>query len=100
MVQLLLYDRPGNHPPRARRTDADSSHAAADQLERSGRAAAQLQAVLDAVRRHGGSTSKELAELAGLDRHLVGRRLPELAAQGLVHRVAIQGHEIRWWARG
>lgn len=97
--QLSLYDRPGTGPPRARRSDADGSHAAADALERSGRAAAQLQAVLDATRLHPGSTSRQLAAISGLDRHLVGRRLPELAYRGLVDRVAIHGEELRWWPR-
>lgn len=88
------------HQARARRSDGDGSHDAADALESSGRAAAQLEAVLEAVQQHSGSTSRELAALTGLDRHLVGRRLPELAAHGLIDRVKIPGAELRWWPRG
>lgn len=97
--QLSLYDSPGRKSPRARRNDADGSQLAADALERSGRAAAQLQAVLGAVHRHPGSTSRAIAALSGLDRYLVGRRLPELAHRGLVERVAMPGEELRWWPR-
>lgn len=99
-MNQLAFDIPGRRLPRARRNDGDGSHAAADALERSGRAAQQLSDVLDAVRKHTGSTSRELAALTGLDRHLVGRRLPELAAKGLIHRVSIRGQELRWWPRG
>ena len=99
MNQLDLYNRPGTGPPRARRSDGDGSHIAADQLERSGRAAQQLSACLEAVRRHPGCTSRELAALVGLDRHLVGRRCPELAKRGSVDRVAIPGDELRWYPR-
>lgn len=99
MNQLAFDDIATRRLPRARRNDGDGSHAAADALERSGRAAQQLAAVLDAVRKHTGSTSRELAALTGLDRHLVGRRLPELAARGLVDRVHCAGAELRWWPR-
>ena len=100
MSQLDIFDDvPSRRLPRARRSDADGSHMAADALERSGRAAQQLGAVLEAVQRHSGSTSRELAALTGLDRYLVARRLPELQAHGLIDRVAIPGEQIRWWKR-
>ena len=96
MQQLALYDRPGTGPPRARRNDADGSHIAADRLERSGRAAAQLAAVLDAVRAWPGRTSREIAAHTGLDRHMIARRLPELWAHGKVTRIRRAGEELRW----
>jgi DNA-binding MarR family transcriptional regulator len=82
--------------PRARRADSDGSHMAADALERSGRAARQLAETLEAVRRYPRRTSRELADLAGLDRHAVGRRLPELETIGRVRRIAEPGMQLRW----
>jgi len=85
---------------RARRVDPASSHAAAEDLEESGRAARQAALVLDLVRRWPGSTSKELAQRGGVDRYLVARRLPELAAAGEVERVGgATKRELRWWPR-
>jgi len=92
--QLSLDDwSPGTRPSRARRRDSAGSHAAADALERTGRAAAQFALVLAMVRAHAGAsshgrTSKALAAAASVDRYLVARRLPELAKRGLVERVS------------
>lgn len=74
---------------RARASDPDTSKAAAAHVERTGLAARQAQAVLDAVKRWPGLTSRELwvkHKAAGglLDRHDFARRLPELANHGLV----------------
>lgn len=97
MQQLSLDERnPGQRPPRARRNDPDSSHLAADRMEKSGAMGEQMQAVLDAVKRYDGSTSKELAELSGLDRHAVARRLPELETKKLIHATEHPGG-CRWW---
>lgn len=65
--------------PRARRTDPQTSHQAAERIKSSGKLRAQQQTVLDAVKRFPGSTAVELASRAGLDRYMVSRRLPELA---------------------
>ena len=51
-----------------------------------GGAAADL-AILDALRRGGPGTFKELAERSGLERHAVARRLPELQDAGKVKPV-------------
>lgn len=97
MTQLTLDSwHPGARPARARRTDHDSSHAAADRAERSGAIEAQMNRVLAAVRAHPGSTSAQLSALAGIDRHTVARRLPDLERRGLVTREKIAGEEIRW----
>jgi len=64
---------------RARNTDPSSSHLAARDVERSGKAPSQRAAVLAALRRAGPSTSAELAEYMQADRYMVARRLPELA---------------------
>ena len=88
--QLDMYG-PGRKPARARRTDGGGSHAAADRIERTGKAAAQKAAVLRALAEHPGTTTGELAELAGIERHAVARRMPELVAQGYVERVGKVG---------
>jgi RIO-like serine/threonine protein kinase len=72
--------------PRARATDARSSHTAAAEIERKGIDKLQAQAVLAAMRRYDNVTSMELATWAGLERYATARRLPELAADGLVAR--------------
>lgn len=75
---------------RARRTDPVTSHEAAGAVERSGRASVQRGQALDAVRRHPGRTSQELAELTGLDRYMLARRLPELREDLLVRNGPIR----------
>jgi DNA-binding MarR family transcriptional regulator len=90
--------------PRARRNDPLSSHDAATRLERSGRAAAQMLVVFDAVRANPGCTSKELAERCGLDRHMAARRLSDLWRRGLVERSGDAGRpaqygDLRWWVK-
>lgn len=72
-----------SHLP-ARNTDPDTSHEAARDLVDSGAQAQQQAQVATAVRQHPGLTSRELAFSAGLDRHMVARRLPELESDRLV----------------
>lgn len=92
---------PGSRPPRARRSDPLASHAAADALESSGRAASLMADVLDAVRRFPGLTSRELGLRTGIDRHDFGRRLPELERRRLIERVEEDpGAELRCWETG
>jgi hypothetical protein len=62
--------------PRARRSDPVTSHLAAERVKPKLRK--QQEAVLAALTRWPGSTAVELAKVAGLDRYLVSRRLPEL----------------------
>ncbi|WP_349984478.1 winged helix-turn-helix domain-containing protein [Stenotrophomonas sp. WHRI 8082] len=71
-----------SHLP-ARNTDPDTSHEAARDLVDSRTQAQQQAQVESALRQHPGLTSRELAFSAGLDRHMVARRLPELEAEGL-----------------
>jgi hypothetical protein len=72
--------------PMATAADADpvTSDMAAARIEASGHATAQRRAVLAAVLAHPGSTSAELARIAGMDRHAAARRLPEVRKAGLV----------------
>lgn len=100
--QLSLDDYgPARQPARARRGDNAASHRAADELERSGRGERQKLAVLRGLAARPGATTKELAAFARLDRHLVGRRMPELVAQGYVERWdSKDGFRHRMTARG
>lgn len=86
MNQLEAFDAGPPRFPRARSTDASSSHEAAADLESSGRARLQAERVLAALKRYPNSTSAELAQFAGLNRQECGRRLPELHEVGLVAR--------------
>lgn len=68
----------------ARRTDPDTSHLAAHEIERSGHAASQRDLCLMHVRRHPGLTSSELAEQMGCMNVFPHKRLPELRKAGLI----------------
>jgi DNA-binding MarR family transcriptional regulator len=74
--QLSLFDR---IIPVARSTDPISSFAALERVDIS----AQRSLVLDALKRHPGATSKEIAYAEGIDRYMVARRLSDLAHLGL-----------------
>ena len=107
MTQLDAFSQPPAHP-RARSTDARSSHEAAARLERSGADRLQAERVLAALKKYPNSTSRELAQSARLDRYEVARRLPELHAEHKVGRYepssitapcAVSGKRvIRWCA--
>lgn len=65
-----------NHP--ARNTDIGTSHAAADFIAASGIQKDQQAKAAAAVKLHPGLTSMKLAQVTGLDRYMLARRLPEL----------------------
>ncbi len=68
--------------PRARASDPDTSHAAADAVRE---CAATHRARIEAVLRHHGPMGKDaIAALLGMTGVAVARRLPELARLGLV----------------
>lgn len=96
MTGLPLLDY---RAPRARKRDPLSSHAAADEAERSGRIGRQAARVLEALRATPGMTSGELAARHGMDRHMVARRLPDLERAGHVKRIEYGAREVRWEAR-
>lgn len=84
-IQLDLL----SHAPIARRSDASTSHEAAEHITNNGTRARQQSAVLSLVHRFPGHTSAELAvksELSGggLDRFTTARRLPDLRNSWLV----------------
>ena len=72
--------------PIVRATDPEPSHSAAKAITASGRRETQLKAVLGLVKKYPLSTSLELSEKSGMDRYVLARRLPELAAGHLVSR--------------
>lgn len=72
--------------PLAHGSDPLTSFAAGERFERSGRLRGQILLVLLGLRKWSGKTSAELAQLTGLDRHAVARRLPNLASRGLAER--------------
>lgn len=72
--------------PTAHRDDPLTSFDAGERFEKSGHLRGQMLLVLLALRKWPGRTSAELAQLAGLDRHAVARRLPNLASRGLAER--------------
>lgn len=65
-----------NHP--ARNTDIGTSHAAANFIAASGIQKDQQAKAAAAVKLHPGLTSMKLAQVTGLDRYMLARRLPEL----------------------
>lgn len=78
-TQLNLDDyAPGRAPARARRTDNDASHAAADRISGTVAGRQKLE-LLRAVRSHPGRTIAELDALGLVVKHDAGRRAPELA---------------------
>lgn len=92
--------------PRARNTDPETSHLAADDLKASGRLAAQQQLILTAVQRYPGRTSRELAAEINADRHMVARRLPELEPVHVTKGAArpctqseTRRPAVTWWPR-
>jgi len=75
------FNRPLSH-----RDDPLSSYQAGDRVLRSGKVKGQMKFCLLAVRRWPGRTSAELAQLAGMDRYSVARRLPALEHRGFVKK--------------
>lgn len=85
MQQQLFTDT-----PRARNSDPETSHLAAERIKATGLLGVQQAVVLELVRRHPGHTSAELAMHYATDagepasnwrihRPMIARRLPELA---------------------
>ena len=105
---MTLFDTLPDPPARtrARATDPETSHAAAEEVRASGAALAQRAAVLAAVRSAPGLTSDELADEIGADRHMPARRLIELERGGLVRRGSARPSRLTnragltWWPTG
>lgn len=74
MLQQALF----TDTPRARRSDPETSHIAAARIKVSGVLANHQHLIARAIRAQPGMTYTEIAEVTGLERHAVGRRLKEL----------------------
>lgn len=94
---------------RTHRNDPITSLLAAREMVESGGLSGQRQRVLEALRKHPGLTSDELAHAssgAGRDRFVFARRLPELvelgfAVQGAKRKSAMSGRMgVTWWPTG
>lgn len=72
----------------ARKTDPVSSHEAAQ----SNAAIRHIQVyeVVKWLGMHPGSTTAEIAAVSELDRHMVGRRMPDAEASGFVYRAGFR----------
>lgn len=87
----------------ARNSDISTSHDAAAFIAASGIQEAQQGQAAAAVRRYPGMTSMELSKAAGLDRYMLGRRLPELLEGARVWRGPKKPCEVSgrsactWW---
>ena len=73
-----------------RTTDPVSSHAAARELVESGHHGKQCTGVLYALVDNPGVTSRELADISGIDLAILFRRLPDLEKHGVVSRGTIR----------
>ncbi len=101
--KLMTYGQP-EPKTLARAGHPDTSHEAALKATRDGTVQRSAKLALDLVELHPGWTAGEYAaEVGGHDSRAVGRRLPELADQGLIRRgekraCRISGHNATtWW---
>ncbi len=85
----------------ARPADPQTSHIAADRHERNGKRGAHAAIVLDAIRRHPGSTYVELWSSLPVDQQFaigdaveVMRRINDLIKSGTVRRVRADGKDV------
>ena len=87
----------------SKRNDPISSYEAEEIITLSGARDRQIDLVLSCVRRIPGRTSKELALIYGIDRHMVARRLADLkhkdkAFQGHIRECGVSGiKSVTWW---
>lgn len=86
-------------PPRTRTGDPASSHRAEAGAKRSGQMRGGRVIAMGLVDRYPGRSSKQLAELGKVDRHMLGRRLPELLKMQLVRTTQIGSDDLLWWPR-
>lgn len=73
-------------PALARRHDPETSQISSYEVQASGALGRQARTVLGALRAYPGATSRELSQVAGIDRYASSRRLPLLVDLGYVRR--------------
>jgi len=89
--------------PASKTKDPISSYIAEEKITLSRARARQIDLVLSCIRRSAGKTSKELALIFELDRHMVDRRLADLknrdkAFQGHIRECGVSGiKSVTWW---
>lgn len=89
--------------PAARTADPITSQLAADEHTASGKRGRHIGIVIDAVRRHPGKTSAELAPLCALERHEVARRTSDAERCGAIRKGQIRRCDtsgrsaVTWW---
>lgn len=98
-AEVAALNKRRKSEPKARNSDPMSSHLAALNHGRSGKAESNRQRVVDLVFQHPGLTSKLLAtHCDDLTRHEIARRLPECETRGLIVSKGREGRgEITWW---
>lgn len=87
--------------PASHANDPDTSYQAEQRMNISGKRKAQQQIVSDLVKTNNGKTSAELAQLSGLDRAMIARRLPELTTvkKGIAVKCSVNGTQaVTWWS--
>ena len=84
-------------PPRSKVGQLSSQRAEED-LKRSGVLKGQLLLTLQAMNQHPGKSTKQVAELTGLDRHMLGRRAGELEKLRLARRESVGSADAIWYA--
>jgi len=89
--------------PAARHSDPESSHLAAEEINRSGKRGQQQAQAIAAVKAFPGCTSFELALKTDIDRYTLARRLPECITACAVRKgeqrtCSITGRQaLTWW---
>lgn len=91
-------------PPASRYTDPPTSHLAEEAITKDGSRETMQQKVLATVRAHPGATCSEIADILGVHRSAISKRLPEVEAslpQPIRRGVAREGlsgrKELTWW---
>lgn len=67
-------------------------------MRKTGSLRGQALVVLEAMKRHPGLSSKQLAEVEVLDRHVVARRCPDLWRAGVALKVETLSSDVKWYA--
>jgi len=81
----------------ARKTDPRSSKRAAREIEKSGVLRGNRNLVLALIKQYPGHTSKQLAMLGKVDRHMVARRCADLRNMRLVKSEETGEKDLVWW---
>lgn len=104
MIQTSLFDDPPKVVARARRDNPQTSHEAAAQVERSGKATSHRNILANFVKEHPGLTNGELSrELPEIGLYAISKRMGEIARMGLIRRgesrvCSVNGTSMTtWW---